>query len=248
MEPQKLSGPPSRPMVGLGRRELCPSCEHVHVHPFPPGRSPSPGKGPGGQGSLGDRFCGNDMEPVASPEEWEAGCVSGELLHASALMLIPPEHQIHPRVAGAKEVGALAKVLRGTLIPIVASSGRIRGGSLLGNRLSGGGFLPDRWHFKVPGVDGKATRLLPAALPPVSGAGVALPPQLVGREEPWEGLDLLDAHRLPAKLSHWQAWKRGVLIPTTRTAFKLLPGLGPLEQVSCSRISFPVALWAGKLF
>ena len=42
-------------------------------------------------------------------------------------------------------------------------------------------------------------------------------------------------------LSSLQAWKRGAFVPATRTAFKLSPGLVPLEQATgCfSRISSP---------
>lgn len=45
--------------------------------------------------------------------------MSGELPHAYTLMLIPTKHQIHPQGAGAKETGAMAKVLGGAPIPIV---------------------------------------------------------------------------------------------------------------------------------
>lgn len=68
-----------------------------------------------------------------------------------------------------------------------------------------------------------------------------LPPQLVGRQEPWQRLNLqrLDSCPPLAKLSHWEAWKRGPFFPATHTAFKLSPGLVPLEQaMGCfSRIS-----------
>lgn len=37
--------------------------------------------------------------------------MSGELLHVYVLMLIPTKQQIHPQLAGAKELGTLAKVL-----------------------------------------------------------------------------------------------------------------------------------------
>lgn len=97
-------------MVSLTKRELCPSCEHVHVHPLPPRE----GKCPGDQGTLGTGFAAltwSQRQHRRLAEEWEAGCVSGELPHAYALMLIPAEHQIHPRLAGAKEMGARAKVL-----------------------------------------------------------------------------------------------------------------------------------------
>lgn len=134
-------------MVGLGQRELCPSCGNVHVHPLPPGEVffPREGEGLGGQGSSGTGFVAlrwRQWQHRRLVEEWEAGCMSGELLHAYALMLIPSKHQLHPQLAGAKEMGALAKVLRGTPIPIVRSGGRICG-SLLGNRLPGGSFLAD---------------------------------------------------------------------------------------------------------
>lgn len=65
----------------------------------------------------------------------------GELPHAYMLMLIPTKHHIHPQGAGAKETGAMAKVLQGAPIHIGASGGgRIRG-SLLRNHLPGGTFL-----------------------------------------------------------------------------------------------------------
>jgi len=71
-------------------------------------------------------------------------------------------------------------------------------------------------------------------------------------EEPQDGLhlQLLDAHSPPAELSHWQAWKRGVLVPATRTAFQLSPGLGLSERARDGLLQqdqFLVALQAGKV-
>lgn len=153
-EPQKLSGEPSRPVVAwlaLARESFVRAVSMSIYILFLPRRSPFPGKGPGGQGSLGTSFAAlmwsQGQHWWLVEEWWEAGCVSGELLHVYALMLIPTEHQIHPQVAGAKEVGAMAKLLQDTPIPIVTSGGRICG-SLLGNHLPGGDFLVDNGTSK----------------------------------------------------------------------------------------------------
>lgn len=69
-------------------------------------------KGPAGQGFLGTRFVVLTWS-LCLVEEWEAGSMWGELVLTHTLMFIHTKHPTHPRFAGAREVGPVAKVLRG---------------------------------------------------------------------------------------------------------------------------------------
>lgn len=116
----------------------------------------------------------------------------------------------------------------------------------MGNHLPGGGFFPDDGTSKCLVLMARQ-RALAASKWYWDGA-----PSPVSRERGALGeAGPAAAGCLPANLSHWQSGKRDALVPASRTAFKLSPGLGSLERVSDGlpqQDLLPVALRAGKLF
>lgn len=152
----------------------------------------------------------------------------GELPHAYTLMLIPAEHHIHPQGVGAKETGAMAKVLQGAPIHIGTSG---VGGSVAHCweiTSPGGHFLADDSTSKCLALRARR-RSLDTSMRCWDGASSP-----VRERGALGGTGPAAAGRLPS------ACKAGreidILVPATPIAFQLSPGLGPLEPASAGLV------------